>query len=105
MVPSAPLTALATPSEPLAPVPPGAAHSFALPKVHWASAVLERKFVKLSVVPDESERCTDWIVVDGSVTPGLSALTSAASHLVILPAKMPAIVAGFSCRLSTPLTL
>src|SRR4051812_33374056 len=105
MVPSVPLILLATPSDLAAPTPPGAFHSLALPKVQSAPAVLLRKLVKLSVVPEESERCTGWIGVDGSFASGLSALIAASSHLVILPAKIFARVAGLSCRLSTPPTL
>ena len=59
--------------------------------------------MKLSVVPDSSERCTVWIAVAGSLASGLSALIAASSHLVTLPAKIFARVAGLSWRLSTPL--
>ena len=68
------MTALATPSEPFAAWPPGAFHTLSLSKVQSAAAALVRYLVKLSVVPESSERCTAWIAVDGSLAPGLSAL-------------------------------
>src|SRR5262245_45317888 len=102
MVPAVLFTWVATPSDLAAPVPPGAFHALALPKVQTDSAVLLRYLVKLSVVPDSSERWTDWIAVDGSVADGLSALILASSHLVILLAKMPARVSGENWRPSTP---
>src|SRR3954453_23795940 len=105
MVPSVLLTLLATPSDLAAPTPPGAFQALALPKVQSASAVLARYLVKLSVVPDSSERCTAWIAVAGSLASGLSALMAGSSHLVTLPAKIFARVAGLNWRLSTPLTL
>src|ERR687889_1335517 len=98
MVPGVFLTWVATPSDFAAPAPPGAFHALALPNVHSASAVLLRYLVKLSVVPDSSERCTVWIAVSGRVAPLLSAAIFGSFHLVILPEKMPARVAGVSCR-------
>src|SRR5687767_13883417 len=77
MVPAVLLTAVATPSDLAAPTPPGAFHALALPKVHADSAVLLRYLVKLSVVPDSSERCTAWIAEEGSFASGLSALMAA----------------------------
>src|ERR671926_510952 len=50
-------------------------------------AVAARNLVKLSVVPDESDRCTARIGVDGSDAFGLSALISAASQVLTVPAK------------------
>ena len=61
--------------------------------------------MKLSVVPDSSERCTAWIAVAGSLAPRFSAAIAGSSHLVILPAKILASVAESSWRLSTPSTL
>ncbi len=55
--------------------------------------------MKFSVVPDSSERWTGVIARSGSVVPGLSAAISGASHRVMVPLKMPAIVAG--ARLSS----
>src|SRR5918997_3861958 len=100
MVPGVFFSAEAIPSEPLAPVPPGAFHALALPNVHSDSAVLLRYLVKLSVVPDSSDRCTVWIAVSGSVAPLLSAAIFGSFHLVIVPEKMPARVAGARWGLS-----
>ena len=58
--------------------------------------------MKFCVVPESSERCTGLIAWFGSVLPGLSAAISGAFQLVILPRKMPATVAGESCRSVTP---
>jgi hypothetical protein len=58
--------------------------------------------VKFWVVPESSDRCTGVIAWFGSVLPGLSAAISGAFQLVILPSKMPAMVAGASCRSVTP---
>src|SRR6187549_1892107 len=90
------------PSEPLAPVPPGAFHALALPKVQSASAALLRYLVKLSVVPNSSERCTAWIAVDGSLAPLFSAVIAGSFHLVILPEKILASVGASIWRPSTP---
>src|SRR4051812_39464361 len=57
----------ATPSEPWAPVPPGAFQVLSCSKVQSDFATAFRYLVKLSVVPDESERCTVWIAVSGSL--------------------------------------
>src|SRR4051812_6553968 len=105
MVPGVLLTRPATPSDFAAPVPPGAFHALAWSKVQSAVAVLLRYLVKLSVVPDSSERCTAWIAVDGSLAPELRAAIAGSFHLVILPEKILAMVEASSCRLSTPSTL
>src|ERR687887_179967 len=81
-----------------APVPPGAFQVLSLPKVQSDEAVLLRNLVKLSVVPDDSDRCTVWMVVPGSEAPWLSALIAASSHFLIDPEKILAMVAGLSCR-------
>src|SRR5689334_8962375 len=96
------LTALATPSEPLAPVPPGAFHAFAWSKVQSLAAALLRYLVKLSVVPDSSDRCTVWIVLDGSLAPLFWDAIAGSFHLVTLPEKILPRVGASSCRLSTP---
>src|SRR5581483_8037701 len=70
--------------------------------VQAGPAAIFRKFVKFDVVPELSERCATVMAVDGSLTPGLSAAMSAAFHVLIVPMKILAIVAGESCRLSTP---
>ena len=61
--------------------------------------------MKFAVVPEPSLRCTTTIGVDGRVAPGLSALISGASHVVILLEKILAIVTAESFSLSTPLRL
>ena len=61
--------------------------------------------MKLSVVPELSERCTVRILVAGSVAPGLSAAIAGSFQVVTLPAKILAMVGALSCRLVTPLTL
>src|ERR1700709_1846694 len=66
---------------------------------------LSRKVVKLLVVPELSERTATTIGLLGKVTPALSAATAGSFHVVILPWKMLAMVAGLSCSLSTPLRL
>ena len=58
--------------------------------------------MKLSVVPDESERCTVAIANDGRVTPGLADAMAASFQLVILPPKMPTSTAGVRISLLTP---
>src|SRR3954453_7120429 len=105
MEPGVLLIALATPSDLAAPVPPGAFHALALLKVQSFSAALLRYLVKLSVVPDSSERCTAWMAVDGSLAPEFRAAIAGSSHFLIVPAKILAIVEASSCRLSTPSTL
>src|SRR5258706_6845796 len=66
-----------------------------------APAALSRNFVKLSVVPDESERCATTMSVAGNVTPGLSVAIAASFHFLIWRWKILAIVSGLSCSLST----
>src|SRR2546421_7496293 len=105
MVPSDLLIAAATPSEPFSPSPPGAFQVLSLPKLQSEAEVLARNLVKLSVVPELSDRCTVKIFVDGSVAPWLSAAIAGSFQVVTFPAKIFAMVAGLSCRLVTPLTL
>src|SRR5690349_1884138 len=105
MAPSLGLTAAETPSEPCWPEPPGAFHTLSCAKVQSLPAVAPRYLVKLSVVPELSERCTVRIVVAGSVTPGLSAAIAASFHLVTVPEKILASVDGENCRLVAPLRL
>src|SRR5258706_16001127 len=66
-----------------------------------APAALSRNLVKLSVVPDESERWATTMSVDGRVTPGLSAAIAASFHFLIWRWKILAIVSGLSCTLLT----
>src|SRR5581483_2515662 len=71
--PSSFVSAAAIPSEPLSPSPPGAFQVLSCPKVQSLAAAAPRYLVKLSVVPELSERWIVEILVDGSVTPELSA--------------------------------
>src|SRR5205823_6181432 len=107
MVPSPPLICVATPCDLAAPWPflRAAGQALAGSEVQSPGSLALRNFVKLSVVPDSSERCTATIGLDGSLASGLSALISGASHLVIFSAKILAIVAGLSLRSVTPLRL
>jgi hypothetical protein len=54
------------------------------------------------VVPESSERCTGTIRSAGRSAFGFSAAMAGSSHFVIVPSKMPAIVAAESRRSSTP---
>jgi hypothetical protein len=58
--------------------------------------------VKFSVVPESSERCTGVIAVSGSSTPSFRAAIAGSFHVVIVPAKMPAMVAASRFSSSTP---
>src|SRR5689334_1688282 len=106
MAPLVALTALATPGLPLpAWVSLGQGTVLSAPSVHTPGAAAWRYLVKLFVVPDESERCTTVMFVDGSETPGLSALIAASFHVLIWRWKIFAIVSAESCSLLRPLTL
>ena len=61
--------------------------------------------MKLAVVPEPSLRCTTVIGVDGRFTPGLSALISGSSQVLIVVEKILAIVDAESVSLSTPLSV
>ena len=64
-----------------------------------------RYLVKLSVVPDSSERKNTVIGGAGSVTPGFSAAIAGSFQVVILPLKILAATSGVRISLSTPSTL
>src|SRR2546429_161967 len=98
-------TAADTPSEPFSACPPGAFQTLSLPKVQSEPAVAARYLVKLSVVPEESERWIARIGADGSVALGLSPLIAGSSQVLTVPAKIFASVAGLNCRSLAPLTL
>ena len=57
--------------------------------------------MKFVVVPEPSERCATVIVVDGSVTPGLSAVIAASSHFLTFNEKILARVVPLSWRVFT----
>src|SRR5205085_4948321 len=61
-----------------------------------------RNSVKFWVVPEESDLTARVIAVLGRLTPELSALIFGSFQVLILPEKMPAMVAGDSFRLLTP---
>src|ERR1700737_3900468 len=73
-----------------------------VPNVHADGAALVRYNVKLAVVPDPSERCTVVIGVEGNLTPGLSPAMAGSAQVVVLLAKIPAMVAGPNVNLDTP---
>src|SRR3954451_9757705 len=102
MAPGVLLIFAATPSDLAAPVPPGAFHGLAWSYDQSAPAVLVRYLVKLSVVPDSSERCTVWIAVAGSFAPAFWPAIAGSFHLVIVPEKILASVDASSCRPVTP---
>ena len=99
------LTALVTPSEPLAPCPPGADQSLPGAKVQAPPDAAVRYLVKLSVVPEESLRWNCAIAASGRVTPALAAAILGSFHRVIVLPKMPAMTAGVRVSWSTPWTL
>src|ERR1044072_37317 len=105
MAPSVCFTCWARPEEPCADWPPLACQ--ALPPSYFQSLgeAAFRYLVKLSVVPDSSERWYAWILVEGSLASGLSFLMAASSHLVIFESKICARVFASRTRLSTPETL
>ena len=61
--------------------------------------------MKLSVVPDSSERKKTLMGSDGSVTPGLILAMAGSFQLVMTPLKILAATSGVRISLSTPLTL
>src|SRR5947208_11482594 len=98
-------TAVDTPSEPFSACPPGAFQTLSLPKVQSEPAVAARYLVKLSVVPDESDRWIARIGADGRVAFGLSPLMAGSSQVLTVPAKIFASVDGLNCRSLAPVTL
>src|SRR5689334_21493999 len=102
MAPGVLLTAVATPSDLAAPVPPLAFQALAWSYFHSAWAALLRYLVKLSVVPDSSERCTAVMAVSGSLAPEFCAAIAGSFHLVIWLSKILARVGASSWRLSRP---
>src|SRR5712672_526511 len=61
-----------------------------------------RNSVKFAVVPEESDRTARVIGVLGRLTPELSALIAGSFQVLILPEKMPPMVAGDRLRMATP---
>src|SRR3954453_23854518 len=77
-------------------------HDLAFGSVHTPPEAAFRYLVKLSVVPDSSERKNTWISSAGSVAPSLTAAIAAPSHVAISPRKILAVVAASSTSSSTP---
>lgn len=61
--------------------------------------------MKLSVVPESSERWNGWILRSGSFAPGFSFLIAGSFHFLISELKIFDRVGASSTRLSTPGTL
>src|SRR5437667_7663996 len=95
--------ALATPGLPL-PATSSAGQFVVSPavNVNTPGAAAVRNLVKLEFVPEASERCTGVIFVDGSVTPGLSALIAGSFQVLICSWKILATVGASRTRLLTP---
>src|SRR5689334_2841437 len=102
MAPWVCLTWAVTPEVPWADWPPLACQ--ALPPVYGKSlpAAAIRYLVKLSVVPESSERWNAWIDVDGREALGFSFLIAWSFHFVILLLKILARVGASRTRLFTP---
>src|SRR5882757_9038117 len=105
MAPEVCLTCAATPLEPLADWPPLACQALPPSYFQLPGVAAIRYLVKLSVVPDSSERWNAWILRSGSVASGFSALIAASFQLVILLSKIFAMVGASRTSLSTPGTL
>src|SRR5450759_710857 len=104
MPPSVFLTAVATPE--LACLPsPLPDHFLALAAGQSMGAAACRYLVKLSVVPDSSERKKTLMGSAGRVTPGLIAAIAGSFHVVMTPLKILAATLGVMMSLPTPLTL
>src|SRR5690606_21687485 len=105
MAPAVCLTCWATPEVPCADWPPWASQD--LPGSYFQSfgAAALRYLVKLSVVPDSSERWNAWIFRSGRSASGLSFLIASSFQLVSSSSKLWAMVAAARVRVSTPGTL
>src|SRR5689334_19369037 len=103
MEPGVDLTTCATPGLPLAArAEDGHLMVELLPRLQALPTADTRNSVKFAVVPEESDRTARVIGVLGRFTPELSALMAGSFQVLILPEKMPAMVAGDSFRLLTP---
>src|SRR3954447_4849105 len=102
MAPLVCLTCAATPEDCAADWPPLACQALPPENDQSLAAVALRYLVKLSVVPDSSERWKAWILVCGSFADELSFLIAASSQYVILLLKILASVGASRTRLSTP---
>src|SRR6476659_8222121 len=103
MAPGVDLTTCATPGLPLAArAEDGHLMVELLPRVQALPVASTRNSVKFCVVPEESDRTARVIAVLGRLAPELSALIAGSFQVLILPEKMPAMVAGDSFRSLTP---
>src|SRR5512147_334916 len=105
MAPLVCLTCWATPEDCAADWPPLACQVLPPEYFQFCGVAAIRYLVKLSVVPESSERWKAWIFRSGSFAEGLSFLIAGAFHLVILPSKILARVGASRTRLSTPFRL
>src|SRR4051794_37315374 len=98
MPPSVWVMIWATPWFP-APAWVSAGHSMVEPlfSFHVFGAAATRYWVKLSVVPDPSERWATVMAVDGSLASGLSAAMAGSFHVLMSRWKILATVSGDSC--------
>src|SRR5665648_666600 len=104
MPPSVAFTALATPADFSLPSPLPV-HFLPEGAVQSLGAAALRYLVKLSVVPDWSERKKTLMAWSGSLTPGLMAAIAGSFQVVMTPLKILAVTAGVRISLSTPLRL
>jgi nitrate reductase NapE component len=94
MPPSTLLAAVATPAFCGLPSPTVPFHFLPDSTVQAVPAAALRYFVKLSVVPDSSERKKTLIFVAGRVVPELSAAIAGSFHMVIWPRKIFAVTSA-----------
>lgn len=105
MAPGVCFTWPARPEEPCADWPPLASQDLPPSYFQSSGAAAFRYLVKLSVVPDSSERWKAWIFRSGSLASGLSFLIASSFQLVILLSKIFAMVGASRTSESTPVTL
>src|SRR3954470_8592501 len=102
MAPLVCFTCWATPEDCAADWPPLATQVLPGSQGQSLLAVAIRYLVKLSVVPESSERWNAWIFRSGSFTPGFSLAIAGSFQLLILALKILAMVGVSSVSLSTP---
>src|SRR6476661_3010215 len=92
------LMALPTPSEPFAPWPPGAFQTLSWSYVHLLPPAAVKYFVKLSVVPEPSERWNVTIVELGRVAFGFTWAIAGSFHFETVPEKISESSSGVIVR-------
>src|SRR5882757_9806218 len=105
MAPEVCLTCAATPLEPLADWPPLACQALPPSYFQLPGVAAIRYLVKLSVVPDSSERWNAWILRLGSFADGFSLAIAGSFQFLMSLLKILASVGASRTRLSTPGTL